>query len=338
VCLEPTEGHRSRAIWAVAHYDGRTDKRRGDSSSPRGYIQANPATARLPSTIDDNLAAIRARIRAAAQAAGRAPEEIQLLPVTKAVDAARSWELVRLGHHELAENRMQALETKADNLANRPGGPAGGVRWHFIGHLQSRKVASVVSHIHELHSLDRPSVIAAAQRAAQDQGRRLRVWIQVNASGDKNKTGFPPEDVMEAVDALRACDSLTPLGLMAMGPKLTTPERGASEVFEEVRSLAQRIQEQAEYAQLFDKNQVRLNMGMSADLEQAIGAGSHLVRIGSALYDNLEVSSPSDQHEETSPTPMMDTATKDSARHSTNGRSDLGPDSNKQATSREESS
>ena len=242
----------------------------------------------MHSTIAQNLAAIHRRIESAARSAGRSPSEVRLLPVTKSADAERTYALVGLGCRDLAENRMQALESKAHDLASRAGAPEGGLRWHFIGHLQSRKVRRVVELIHELHSLDRESLIESAQGAARDSGRRLRVWLQVDASGDAGKTGFAPERVFEAAASLEACDHLIPLGLMAMGPHAPTPSRGAAEVFGEVHELARALEARPELARLFQGGRVRLNMGMSDDLEAAVQAGSHLVRIGSALFEGLE--------------------------------------------------
>ncbi|NOT31703.1 MAG: YggS family pyridoxal phosphate-dependent enzyme [Planctomycetes bacterium] len=219
------------------------------------------------------------RIRAAAHAAGRDPAEVQLVAVTKSVSAARAAELFDLGQSDLGENRTSALEAKhAAFLA------AGRIaRWHFVGHLQRNKARRVVRLAHAIHSVDSASLWEALVRLSKEEQRFPGLFLQVKLSDEPNKTGLDPAELPALVERARA-GPLPLLGLMTLAPLATgstgTDERAARAVFEHASALARALP-----ASAFAEGRVRLSMGMSQDLEEAVRAGAHLVRVGSALFE-----------------------------------------------------
>lgn len=260
----------------------------------------------LPSPLERNLLAVHQRIAAAAAGAGRSAEEVQLLPVTKAVTPALAAALLRLGPAhlpaELAENRADGLEAKAAALSPRT--PAEReVRWHFVGHLQRNKARRVVRLADWIHSVDSPHLAATLARIAAEEARfaaeedrRLGIYLQVDFTGESRKQGMDEPTLERALEVVGDAPHLELLGLMAMGPigpGLGGSGQGGSgqgpssppstpEVFARVADLARRLE--AEGAERFADGRCRLSMGMSGDLEHAVAAGSTCVRIGSDLF------------------------------------------------------
>ena len=237
----------------------------------------------LPSRLVRNLGALERRIAAAARSAGRSPEEVRLLPVTKSVSSEVARELAELfeeGTAELAENRAPELEAKAAALT---GGPA--VRWHFIGHIQRNKARRVVRIAEVVHSVDSVRLVETLGRVAAEEGRRLAIYLQVDRTGEEQKHGLDEAELPAALAAVAAAEALELRGLMAMGPLEERAGRTARDVFDEVAALARRLE--VERTDLFAGGRCELSMGMSGDLEAAVAAGSHVVRIGSSLFEGV---------------------------------------------------
>ena len=219
--------------------------------------------------IADNLAAVRARIEAAAARAGRAAEDVTLVAVTKEVDAARAREAVALGVGDLGENRVQELQSKQSALAGS------WVRWHMIGTLQRNKVPQVVGHVALIHSVDSPRLADAIGKRAAAEGLEQDVLLEVNAGGEPTKHGAALDDAIDVARGLLDVDGLRLRGLMTIAP--AADARAAREVFRTLRELGDRLQERAPDA-------LELSMGMSEDFEIAIEEGATIVRIGSAIF------------------------------------------------------
>lgn len=229
-----------------------------------------------PGPLEENLCDVRQRIENAARAAGRVPGEIQLLPVTKAVDLVTTRALAQLGELELAENRADSLEAKALALEGQ------GIRWHFIGHLQRNKARRVVRHASVIHSVDSTRLVETLERSAREENRVLAIYLQVNFTGEDTKHGLHEDRLAEALTAVGRSAHLELLGLMAMAPLHESAERGAREVFERVATLAAELERTD--ASRFVDSRCRLSMGMSGDLDEAVRAGSTCVRVGGALF------------------------------------------------------
>ncbi len=202
---------------------------------------------------------VRERIASAARAAGRAPEEITLVAVSKEVDAAAVVEANAAGQHDFGENRAQDLRTKADALDRQHLD----VTWHFIGRLQRNKVKAIAANVQLWHSVDRPEIGAEIARHAPG----ARVLVQVNVSGEEQKGGCEPHEV-DALVATLGDRGLGVVGLMTVPPLVGDPRPHFAALRELAAGLALPV----------------LSMGMSGDFEAAIGEGSTLVRVGRAVF------------------------------------------------------
>lgn len=228
--------------------------------------------------LKQRLSASRGHLAQLCIESGRSPDEVQLLPVTKAVDSQTTANLFELGEREFAENRADNLVVKAQDLADRGMLP----RWHFIGPLQRNKARRVIRWASVLHSVHSISLLETVQRIAKEDDRHLEIYLQAHLSGDSSKQGFAPDELTEAAMLTSRSSHLQLLGMMAMGP-LDDPEGlGTRKVFESCSKLARDLEAQDE-VELLD-GRCRLSMGMSGDLEWAVPAGSTLVRVGSALF------------------------------------------------------
>ena len=219
----------------------------------------------------ENLRAVRARIAAAARAAGRDPAEIGLLAVSKTWPADDVRVLAALGQRDFGENRVQELLGKARELAGVD------LRWHVVGQLQRNKAAAVVRTGAVVHSVDRPSLAATLDRAGQEAGRPVEVYVQVDLGGPGGQAaargGAAPGDVPALADAVAGAAGLRLLGLMAVAPRDADP----APAFARLAALAERVR--ADHPEA-----AGLSAGMSADLEAAVAAGATLVRVGTALF------------------------------------------------------
>ncbi|QXD14824.1 YggS family pyridoxal phosphate-dependent enzyme [Rhodocaloribacter litoris] len=227
------------------------------------------------------VAAVRARIERACRRAGRSPDEVTLIGVTKtfpveAVAAARA-----AGLEDFGENKVQELVEKAGRI---PGALHGGpVRWHMIGHLQRNKARDVVRHADVFHALDSRRLAEALERRAADAGRVLPCFVQVNVSGEPSKFGLDPGAVHPFLDALAACEHLHVVGLMTLAAPADDPE--------DVRPQFRLLRRLLETYDARDNPQVDLrylSMGMTGDFEVAVEEGATHVRIGTALFGARE--------------------------------------------------
>jgi PLP dependent protein len=221
-----------------------------------------------------NLRAVRARIDAAARAAGRDPSSLTLLAVSKTWPAADVRALAALGQRDFGENRAQELVDKAAQLTE----PADlALRWHFIGQLQRNKAAAVARLGAVVHSVDRASLARVLDRAGQERDRPVEVFVQVDLGGPEGdlatRGGLPPDDVPALADLVAASAGLSLRGLMAVAPRGADP----LPAFERLVALAERVR--ANHPEAVD-----LSAGMSGDLEAAIAAGANVVRVGTALF------------------------------------------------------
>jgi pyridoxal phosphate enzyme (YggS family) len=219
------------------------------------------------------LAGVRARIEAACSRAGRDPESVRLLPVSKTQSTKSIMEAYDAGIRTFGENKVQELVEKADELAEITD-----LRWALIGHLQSNKAKLAVAVAAEFHALDSIKVAAALNRRLHDLGRSLDVFIQVNSSAEPQKFGLAPDEVEQFARDLQPFSALRVRGLMTLAV-LSNDERAVRACFERMLVLQQQLRE-AGAPGTFDG----LSMGMSGDFELAIEYGATTVRIGQAIF------------------------------------------------------
>lgn len=238
-------------------------------------VTATPSTpAQWHDTLVANFARVEEHLTAACDAAGRAREDIRLLPVSKTHPAEALHAAHRLGIREFAESRPQELSVKAMALSRLPD-----VSWVMIGRLQSNKASMIATHASELQSLESVKVARALHRRLEQLARDLTVSIQVNVSGEDVKAGIRPAELPAFLETLAPLTRLRVSGLMTMAP-LTDDEGIVRSTFAELRDLRDRISPHLpDGMSLAD-----LSMGMSGDYAWAIAEGATTVRIGRALF------------------------------------------------------
>lgn len=212
------------------------------------------------------LDAVRTRIAAGCTAVGRDPAEVTLVVVTKTYPASDVALLAELGVHDVGENRDQEAAPKHARCAGL------GLRWHFIGRLQSNKARSVATYADLVHSVDRLSLVRALGRAARDAGRPVGCLLQVSLDGDPARGGAPVPDIAALADAVAAEEGLEFHGLMAVAPQ----QVDARVAFAALPLLRESLLPDHPGARL-------ISAGMSGDLEAALAQGATHLRVGTAV-------------------------------------------------------
>ena len=221
-------------------------------------------------SLRDNLIAIRQRICAAAETAGRDPADIRLVAVSKTHSAESIREVHDAGQEIFGESKIQEASAKISLLPSS-------LEWHFIGHLQSNKIRKALPLFHLFHGVDSLALATQIQRVAEDCGLLPKVLFEVNVSGEESKFGFHPDRLRAEISGLLSLSRIEVLGLMTMAPHSEDPV-AARPYFAALRRLRDELQQQTGHPL------PQLSMGMSGDFEAAIAEGSTMVRVGSALF------------------------------------------------------
>ena len=211
-----------------------------------------------------NLDRLKGRIAAAAERAGRSPEGISLVAVTKTVGIPEVQTLYELGVREFGENRLQAAQPKIEALGSA-------YTWHMIGPIQSRKTRDVATFFDYADAVDRWKVLSLLDEQCAAAEKRMPVLLEVNVSGEESKHGFKPDEVGDVLARSQTLENIMIKGLMTMAPLVEDTER-VRPVFTRLRELAQELQLDT------------LSMGMSNDFEVAIEEGATQIRVGSLLF------------------------------------------------------
>jgi PLP dependent protein len=228
--------------------------------------------------IRENLNRVLERIARAAHSAGRDPDSIQLVVVTKGHPIDVVEEAIAAGAKILGENYIEEGIAKKTALTQ-----VEGIQWHMIGHVQSRKARPVCEHFDWLHSLDSLKLAHRLNGFSADLGRKLPVLLECNVSGEATKFGWPAwqeeswPNLIQALVEVTALPDLKVCGLMTMAPFLESPEQ-ARPYFKRLRRLQGYLA-----SRLSQVDWSELSMGMSGDFEAAIQEGATLVRIGTAI-------------------------------------------------------
>jgi pyridoxal phosphate enzyme (YggS family) len=224
-------------------------------------------------SLQERLAAIRERIVAGAKRAGRTPDEITLIAVSKTHSAAAIRAAFELGVRHFAENRVQEWEGKRTALTDLL------ADWHLVGHLQSNKAAKAGRFFHSIDSVDDFALAQRLERARAELGepRKLRVLIEVHIAPEESKSGVARDLVIPLAEQISALRGLDLQGLMCIPPFFDEPER-VRPYFSELRVLKEDLERR------LGKRLPVLSMGMSHDFEVAIEEGATEVRIGTALF------------------------------------------------------
>ena len=215
------------------------------------------------SAIADKLLRLNERIADAAGRAGRRPEEITLVAVTKKQPAAAVAEALTAGAGDIGENYVQEADEKRGQVA--------GGRWHLLGHLQGNKARLAVSLFDLIQSVDSARLAQALGRHAQSIGKTQDILLQVHLGDEATKTGMPPDQVRDAAAQIAAVEGIALRGLMGIAPFGVDPRPH----FQDLQQLFETLPT--------DSRQV-LSMGMSGDFEAAIEEGATMVRVGTAIF------------------------------------------------------
>ena len=232
-------------------------------------------TSQLTDVLSKNLHRVRERIAAACARAGRSPDEVTLIAVTKYAELDWVRGLVDLGVTDLGESRPQQLVARAEQLPPH-------VRWHQIGHLQRNKADILLPVVARIHSVDSLRLIEHLAKSATKLGCRPRILLEVNVSGEASKDGFMVDELLSAWPLILEHDSLAIDGLLTMAPLEDDPE-AARPTFRGLRELRDRLRDSSGGRDLLSD----LSMGMSGDFEIGIEEGATLIRIGSSLFEGL---------------------------------------------------
>ncbi|MDW7738718.1 MAG: YggS family pyridoxal phosphate-dependent enzyme [Bacillota bacterium] len=216
----------------------------------------------------ENYREVLKNIEEAALKAGRNPENIKLIAVTKTVGIDEVRQAANLGMKDFGENRVQDAAEKVISLPD--------LNWHFIGHLQSNKVKDVLPYYMMIHSLDRLSLAKAVQSWAEKLDLLVNMLIQVNVSGEESKFGMKADDLGSFINQIDDYDRIRVLGLMTMAPFVADPEEARC-CFKKLRQLRD------EYSKP-GMELPELSMGMTNDYLVAVEEGATILRIGSALF------------------------------------------------------
>jgi len=222
--------------------------------------------------IAENLARVKERMEAAARRAGRSPEEVRLVAVSKTVEVERVLQAIQAGVKDFGENYVQEAKKKIETLGQN-------VSWHFIGHLQTNKAKLAVRLCGVIHSVDRPHLAGELNRAALQQGKVLPVLLQISLSGESTKFGALESEILRMAEEISMMPAITVKGLMTMPPFFENPE-DSRPYFIKLRKLGEHLRQQNIPGIIAQE----LSMGMSNDFEVAIEEGSTLIRVGTAIF------------------------------------------------------
>lgn len=223
-------------------------------------------------SIAGNYARVRQQVAEAARRSGRASEDITIVAVSKTVGFAQVDEAIAAGITDFGENRPDQLMEKHDVFP--------GVRWHFIGNIQSRRIRDIVGRATLVHSLGRVEHLKRFEQRAAAAGIVVPLLIEVNVSGEASKSGFIPTEVASVLDDFGNHPHLQARGLMTMAPQGMPDATRRS--FSGLRELRDELRPRFGGNVSLDE----LSMGMSEDFEVAIEEGATIVRIGRSIFSD----------------------------------------------------
>jgi pyridoxal phosphate enzyme (YggS family) len=235
--------------------------------------EAGPDARGLSARAEDVLG----RIVRAARRAGRAPEDVTLVAVSKTHPAALVREAAAAGLRDFGENRLQEAEGKIAELKDVPG-----LRWHLIGHLQPNKARRAARLFDLIHSVDSAALVARLERLCAEDGRDvLDVLVQVDLAGEETKSGATEEELSAVFEALSGCVRVRCRGLMTLPPFFEDAER-VRPYFRRLRELRDEWGARGAFGGVVGA--AELSMGMSHDFEVAVEEGATLVRVGTSVF------------------------------------------------------
>lgn len=226
-------------------------------------------------TVKDRYEIVLENIKKACERSGRNPEDITLISVTKTHGAELINEAIDAGAKDIGENKAQELCNKYDDV--KP------VRWHFIGHLQTNKVKTIVDKVVMIHSVDSDKLASEIDKRAKSSGVVMDILVEINIGMEDSKSGATEEEARDLIKKIRdEYQNLRVRGLMCVPPITDNPEN-SRRYFRKLKDIFESIKELSE-----DESFDTLSMGMSGDYEVAIEEGATVVRVGTAIFGARE--------------------------------------------------
>ena len=224
-------------------------------------------------SIKENIDDIVKRIEVTCKKAGRNPNDITLIAVSKTVESPKVREALEAGIDNLGENRVQELIKKYEDLKDTD------IKWHMIGHLQKNKVKYIIDKTVLIHSVDSLSLAEEIDKRAKNRGLVANVLIELNIGEEESKFGIKEENVYDFIKSLENFENIRVLGLMTVAPFCENPE-DVRWVFKKMKDIYDKISTM----NLKNAEMKYLSMGMTNDFEVAIEEGSNMIRIGTAIF------------------------------------------------------
>lgn len=226
-------------------------------------------------TVKDRYEIVLDNIKKACDRSGRNPEDITLISVTKTHGAELINEAIDAGAKDIGENKAQELCNKYDDV--KP------VRWHFIGHLQTNKVKTIIDKVVMIHSVDSDKLASEIDKRAKSSGVVMDILVEINIGMEDSKSGATEEEARDLIKKIRdKYQNLRVRGLMCVPPITDNPEN-SRKYFKKLKDIFDSIKELSG-----DENFDTLSMGMSGDYEVAIEEGATVVRVGTAIFGARE--------------------------------------------------
>lgn len=229
-------------------------------------------------TIQKNIEEVLDRVKKAASASNRNPDDVQLIAVTKTIDVLSINKALDHGIVHIGENKVQEIISKYDEINSS-------VKWHLIGHLQRNKVKYIIDKVDLIHSLDSFRLAQEINKKASDIGRIIECLLQINISGEETKYGLTAEETIVLLKEINQFENIKIVGLMTMAPH--------SDDKEETRVHFKALKDLSEDITLMNLDNIDmkyLSMGMSNDFEVAVEEGANLIRVGSAIFGDRDYS------------------------------------------------
>lgn len=227
----------------------------------------------MPEDICQNLESVQKRIKNACESAGRNPDEITLIAVSKMKPLDDIREAFSCGQIHFGENRAKELQDKMDACDEEQ------IQWHMVGALQTNKIKYMVERVNWIDSVPKKKTLREIEKRASRIDRVINTLIQVNISGEDQKSGCDPDNLKKVLDYARGLQHTRVRGLMGMATFVEDPE--------EVRSEFKLLRELRENHQSYNCENIQLDhlsMGMTNDMEVAVEEGSTMVRVGRAIF------------------------------------------------------
>lgn len=230
--------------------------------------------------VKENLAQVRDNIKRACEKAGRNPEEVTLISVSKTKPVSLLEEAYAAGSRDFGENKVQEIMDKYPQLPED-------VHWHMIGHLQRNKVKYIIDKVSLIHSVD--SLRLAQEISSQAQKKRvdIDILVEVNVAGEESKFGISREETLQMIEEMSILPRVHVKGLMTIAPFVTNPEDNR-EYFRQIRELAVDIGRK----NIDNVNMSVLSMGMTGDYMVAIEEGATMVRVGTGIFGERNYGQP----------------------------------------------